>query len=126
MAARGCAAAGNESYNDLYSVWVEAEAAPDALFALAYDDIRSLIYFGRELSAYWNKNGKTITEAIEEALGEYNSLYCALQGNCPLYGYCPGLCRHCLPAGRKPRRQLPTGFCWSPVWLKTTKISNSS
>jgi hypothetical protein len=68
LAVRGSAITGNEAYNGLYAIWAETELAPDALFAVAYDDIRSLIYFEKELSAYWNKDGKTITEAIEEAL----------------------------------------------------------
>ena len=74
LAVRGSAAIGNEAVNDLYAIWAEAELASDALFAFAYDDIRSLIYFGKPLSAYWNKDGKTITEAISEALAEYEPL----------------------------------------------------
>lgn len=74
LAVRGNAATGNEAVNDLYAVWAEIELAPDGLFAFAYDDIRSLIYFGKELTAYWNKDGKTITEAITEALAEYETL----------------------------------------------------
>ena len=74
LAVRGSAITGNEAYNGLYAIWAETELAPDALFAVAYDDIRSLIYFEKELSAYWNKDGKTITEAIEEALEEYDAL----------------------------------------------------
>ena len=74
LAVRGNAATGNEAFNDLYAIWAETELAPDALFALAYDDVRSLIYFDKELPAYWNKDGKTITETIEEALEEYDSL----------------------------------------------------
>ena len=74
LAVRGSAITGNEACNGLYAIWAETELAPDALFAVAYDDIRSLIYFEKELSAYWNKDGKTITEAIEEALEEYDAL----------------------------------------------------
>jgi hypothetical protein len=74
LAVRGSAAIGNEAVNDMYAIWAEAELASDALFAFAYDDIRSLIYFGKPLSAYWNKDGKTITEAISEALAEYEPL----------------------------------------------------
>ncbi len=46
----------------------------DALFLFAYDDIRSINYFGRELPSYWNKDGKSIEDAIEEAAGEYKEL----------------------------------------------------
>ena len=74
LAVRGNAATGNEAVNDLYAIWAETELTPDALFALAYDDISSMIYFGNALSAYWNKDGKTITEAVSEALAEYDML----------------------------------------------------
>lgn len=74
LAVRGSAATGNEAYNNLYAIWAETELAPDALFAFAYDDIRSMVCFDRQLPAYWNRNGKTITEAIAEALEEYETL----------------------------------------------------
>ena len=74
LAVRGTAATGNEAVNELYAVWAETALKPDALFAFAYDDIRSLVYFGNTLSAYWNKDGKSITEAISEALAEYELL----------------------------------------------------
>ena len=74
LAVRGNATIGNEAVNDLYAVWAETDLIPDALFALAYDDVRSLVYFGSPLSAYWNKDGKTITAAISEALAEYDAL----------------------------------------------------
>ena len=74
LAVRGNGTIGNEAVNDLYAVWAETDLIPDALFALAYDDVRSLVYFGSPLSAYWNKDSKTITEAISEALAEYDAL----------------------------------------------------
>lgn len=46
----------------------------DALFLLAYDDIRSIEYFGKQLPSYWNKDGKTIETAIVEANAEYDAL----------------------------------------------------
>ncbi len=56
------------------AIWAEAELTPNALFAFAYDDIHSLVYFQQEVDAYWKRGGKTIVEAIAEALGEYDSL----------------------------------------------------
>ena len=45
-----------------------------ALFVFAYDDIESLEYFNKPLKSYWNKDGKTIVEAIAEAFGEYEAV----------------------------------------------------
>ena len=46
----------------------------DALILFAYDDIKSLRYFGAELTSYWNKDGETITEAMAKALASYDKL----------------------------------------------------
>ncbi len=46
-----------------------------AMFTFAYDDISSIEYFGEKLKSYWNKDGKTIEEAIVEAFDEYTGLY---------------------------------------------------
>ena len=57
---------------DMQFVSVEAPAAPSALFLLAYDDDgASVEYFGRRLRSLWNKDGKTIREAIAEAAAGY-------------------------------------------------------
>lgn len=45
-----------------------------ALFVFAYDDIESLEYFKKPLKSYWNKDGKTILEAIAEAFDDYESV----------------------------------------------------
>ncbi len=74
LATKGKAKVGNCVQKDLYCVYAETEMAPEALFALAYDDIDSIMYFGKPLKAYWKKDGKMITEAIEEALAEYDTL----------------------------------------------------
>ncbi len=44
------------------------------MYYFAYDDIESMEYFGTHLHTYWNKDGQTILEAIEEAAGEYDEL----------------------------------------------------
>ncbi|HIW74916.1 MAG TPA: DUF4965 domain-containing protein [Firmicutes bacterium] len=45
-----------------------------ALFAFAYDDVESIVYFGKRLKAYWKRDGKTIEQAIAEAYGDYPAL----------------------------------------------------
>ena len=74
LAAKGSAKTGNCILGDRYCVYAETEMANEALFALAYDDIDSIIYFGKPLKAYWKKDGKTIEAAIDEALCEYDTL----------------------------------------------------
>ena len=41
------------------------------LFFFAYDDIESIEYFKTHLKSYWNRNGKTILEAVKEASDDY-------------------------------------------------------
>lgn len=48
--------------------------ANSALFTFAYDDIKSIKYFDVPLTSYWNKDGKTITEAITEAYADYDAV----------------------------------------------------
>lgn len=43
------------------------------LFFFAYDDIESIEYFKKPLKSYWNRNGKTILEAIKEASDDYEN-----------------------------------------------------
>lgn len=66
---------GAEVRECLYSVYAEAELENELVFALAYDDINSIMYFNEPLKAYWKKDGKAIEEAIDEAIEEYDSLY---------------------------------------------------
>ena len=74
LAVNGEAVIGNEVINDLYAVYAEKELKNEALFLFAYDDIESMCYFGKNIPAYWKKDGKTITEAILEAASEYDVL----------------------------------------------------
>ena len=60
--------------NDMYAVKVEAHVKDEALFLFAYDDIDSIQYFGKNLKAYWKKNGKTIENAIAEAAYDYDDV----------------------------------------------------
>lgn len=66
---------GAEVFGNMYAVYAETELKNDALFVLAYDDIDSIMYFNEPIKAYWKKDGKTILEAIEEAIEEYDTLY---------------------------------------------------
>lgn len=54
---------------------VTATADGEALILFAYDDIKSLVYFGDQLTSYWNKDGETITEAMAKALNSYDRLW---------------------------------------------------
>lgn len=61
--------------DDMHYIRAEAELGCfGTLFMFAYDDIESLIYFEKPLKCYWNKDGKTILEAINEAAADYDSV----------------------------------------------------
>ncbi|MEE0945282.1 MAG: DUF4965 domain-containing protein [Acutalibacteraceae bacterium] len=75
LAAKGEAKVGNICHYNLYCVYIEKEIENETVFAVAYDDIESIKYFDSNLKAYWKKDGKTINEAIVEALDEYDSLF---------------------------------------------------
>lgn len=45
-----------------------------ALFVFAYDDTASIEYFGKRCVSVWNKNGKSIVTAVNEAIDEYGSV----------------------------------------------------
>ena len=49
----------------------EVEENNEVLFFFAYDDIESIEYFKKPLKSYWNRNGKTILEAVKEANNDY-------------------------------------------------------
>ena len=46
------------------------EAGVETTAIFAYDDIRSIDYFGKHLPSYWNKDGKDILTAIDEAVAD--------------------------------------------------------
>ena len=41
---------------------------------LAYDDIKSVLYFGKELNAFWKRDGKEIDDIISDAATDYEKL----------------------------------------------------
>lgn len=65
---------GSEQIGGMTYVYAEATLEETAIFALAYDDIRSIKYYGEDLPSFWNRDGKTILEAITEAYADYDEL----------------------------------------------------
>ncbi|MBQ4050565.1 MAG: DUF4965 domain-containing protein, partial [Oscillospiraceae bacterium] len=63
-----------EETDGMTFITVEADLSKPALITFAYDDIASMVYFGKQLKSYWNRNGKTIETAIEEAYADYDEL----------------------------------------------------
>ena len=62
-------------WTKLVSLEAAVEPECEKLFMFAYDDLgASINYFGKQLPSYWNKDGKTITEAITDAANDYSSL----------------------------------------------------
>lgn len=74
LGVKGEADLGNEVYRDMYAVYATAELKCEALFLFAYDDIESIQYFGKNLKAYWKKDGKTTPQSIAEAAKDYDAL----------------------------------------------------
>ncbi len=68
-----------ESRSHIHAVAEPAENEK-TLFLFAYDDIESMEYFGKRLKSYWNKDGKTILKAIEEAAEDYDEV-CTMCNN---------------------------------------------
>ena len=61
--------------NDMSVVVLEADFEEKMLFTFAYDDIKSIKYFGKDLPSYWNKDGESIEEAIEKAFIDYKETF---------------------------------------------------
>lgn len=63
-------------HDDMSRIGVRFELShEDALVLFAYDDVRSIDYFGKQLPSYWNADGKGIEEAMSEALYGYEETY---------------------------------------------------
>ena len=69
-----CGTAAVEEADGMTFITVETKLEDSALITFAYDDVASIVYFGRQLKSYWNRNGKTIETAIEEAYADYDAL----------------------------------------------------
>lgn len=72
----GSGSTSSEKIGDMTFVSAEANISTDgedsALFTFSYDDIYSINYFGDRLRSYWNRGGKTIVQAIDEAYADYD------------------------------------------------------
>ena len=50
---------------------IKADVKSSSVFTFAYDDIESIVYFGKHLKSYWNKDGAKIADEIFKAHGDY-------------------------------------------------------
>ena len=66
--------------DDHVHVGAELKEGKRMMYYFAYDDIVSIEYFGKHLKSYWNKDGKTILEAIAEAAEEYDEIKIRCKG----------------------------------------------
>ena len=55
-------------------IFAERKLDGDCLFALAYDDIKSIAYFGEPLDAYWKTVDPDIIKAVCRAYRDYGRL----------------------------------------------------
>ena len=74
LAVAGAGRAEETKLADMAAISIGADLQNEALFLFAYDDIDSIRYFGKNLKAFWRKDGKTIETAIAEAAGEYDAV----------------------------------------------------
>ena len=74
LSAKGAAVSAKNEFN---MTWVTLETPVDgsALITFSYDDIKSIEYFGKQCTSYWNRNGADILDEIAKAHGEYNELF---------------------------------------------------
>ena len=72
LSARGECVVSSPTMDDMTCIAIEKamNESEDTFFAFAYDDVKSLIYFGEPVEAYWHKNGLTFNAMLEEALNE--------------------------------------------------------
>ena len=74
LAVAGAGRAEETKLADMAAISISADLQNEALFLFAYDDIDSIRYLGKNLKAFWRKDGKTIEQAIAEAAGEYDAV----------------------------------------------------
>ncbi len=70
LAAKGATVA-VDKLEDMTAVTLTAPVEGELLVAFAYDDIKSINYFGDFLPCWWNRDGKTIFAVITEAYADY-------------------------------------------------------
>ncbi len=67
--------AANEKTSDLSVISVRVALAPRALLLVAFDDLgQSLLVHGKPRGSVWNREGKTIEQAMAEALADYGEV----------------------------------------------------
>ena len=64
------------THDGMTFVQAEAQVSPEqpALFAFAYDDRQSLLYFGHMVKAYWTRSGASIDDVIRQGIAGYSNL----------------------------------------------------
>jgi len=62
---------GVETEDGVTYAFVRSNVREGFLISFAYDDVYSIKYFGRDLEAYWKKDGETISDVIGRAHKEY-------------------------------------------------------
>ena len=63
-----------ENKDSMTFACISAEVKDSTLITFAYDDVKSIEYFGKHLSSYWNKNGESIVNEIFKAHSDYESV----------------------------------------------------
>ena len=87
LAVAGAGRAEETKLAGMAAISISADLQNEALFLFAYDDIDSIRYFGKNLKAFWRKDGKTIEQAIAEAAGEYDAVLARCKAfSCKLMG----------------------------------------
>ncbi len=64
--------------DNIYLQCIVAENAVSkngTLFAVAYDDVESMVYFGEHLKTWWSKDGAKIEDEIVKAFADYKDVY---------------------------------------------------
>ena len=70
----GSVAAGEKQDRVFIQAQIPLEEGREALFALAYDEIYALPYFGQNLTPYWKKERETLSGLLETAFAQYQEL----------------------------------------------------
>lgn len=67
---------GNSKKSEMTAVSISGKLHAGKIkdIVFAYDDIDSILYFGKPCKAYWKKDGMTITQAIADGLNETDAL----------------------------------------------------
>ena len=63
-----------ENKDSMTFACINAEVKDSTLITFAYDDVKSIEYFGKHLSSYWNKNGESIVNEIIKAHADCESV----------------------------------------------------